>query len=194
MRRSTVERSLTWNCPFERSSNSAMSFSRTWASMNSRNGVVIATKASSWLILLSISGLRPFCQARSKVGAMTNMVMNSARLVSTRLAGVLCRPKPGPQKRKRDDESREARDHDQQAGRDRKHRQNRDHLHDAPGRRRAAARKQSAEVEGLRARRRDENEEGEDRDRDALHWTTRVRKMNSLTLPPERVMARSLRS
>ena len=75
-----------------------MSFSRTCASMNSRNGWVIATKASSWLILLSISGSRPFRQARSNVGAMTKRVMNSARLVSTRLAGVPCRPSPDRRK------------------------------------------------------------------------------------------------
>ena len=46
------------------------------------------------MISLSIIGFRPFCQARSKVGAMTKKVMNSDRLISTRLAGALCKPRP----------------------------------------------------------------------------------------------------
>ena len=48
--------------------------------------------------MLSISGLRPFCQALSNVGAMTKNVMNSDRLISTRLAGVLCKPNPDRRK------------------------------------------------------------------------------------------------
>ena len=94
MRRSTFDRSVTSKLPRERSSNSAMSFSRTWESMNWRNGSVIAPNACSCEILLSISGCSPSRQALSKVGAMTKKVMNSDRLISTRLAGALCSPRP----------------------------------------------------------------------------------------------------
>ena len=40
--------------------------------------------------------------------------MNSDRLIRIRLAGVVCRPEPGAQERKRDGEAGEARDHDEQ--------------------------------------------------------------------------------
>ena len=48
--KSAFERSATSKRPLDRPSNRAMSFSRTWLSMNSRNGSTTAASASCWLI------------------------------------------------------------------------------------------------------------------------------------------------
>src|SRR3984885_3030438 len=173
-----------------------------------------------------MSGLSPFCQARSKVGAMTKKVMNSDRLMRTRLAGALCRPRPerrnesatmncvklvtimrrpGARKtrhgissrstvRKRDDESREARDHYEEARRDRKDGQNRDEFDDAAARRGAAGGNQGIQVDALSRRRTACRQERNADADDSSHCTTKVRMTNACTLPPLRVAARSLRS
>ena len=62
--------------------------------MKSRNGWLIATSALSCASVLSINGCSPSRQARSKVGDITNSVMNSASEVSTMLGGELCSPNP----------------------------------------------------------------------------------------------------
>ena len=71
--RSSTSASSCFGCRLSlaRSSKSFRSLSRTLARMNERNGEVMRRVGLRLLILFSISGCTPFCQAPSKVGAMT---------------------------------------------------------------------------------------------------------------------------
>ena len=100
--------------------------------------------------------------SRWNVGAMTNIVMNSARLTRIRLLGVVCRPRPARRNEKAIDESRERRHHHQQPGRDRQDGHHHEKLNDPAGRRGVACGEERIEIDrlGQRAgRRQNQNRE-----------------------------------
>ena len=68
---------------FAISANRAISCSRTWDIMNTRNGSIVRLKDSNSSISPSISGLMPASKEASKVGIITNRVRNNARLINT---------------------------------------------------------------------------------------------------------------
>ncbi len=72
--------------------NSPRSSRPTWFSMNSFTGWAEALKACGSSILWSSSGLIPAWYEVWKVGAMIRAVRNRARLTSTALGGLCCKP------------------------------------------------------------------------------------------------------
>ena len=102
------------------------------------------------MILFSISGLTPFCQAPVE-GRRHDVERHEQRQADEdEIGGRRLQPEPGAQEGERDHEAREAGDHHQEAGRHRQHGDDQDELDDAAGSSAVAGRHERFEARQLR--------------------------------------------